>query len=532
MIPAAQYLRVSSAGQAQSLVQQATEIADFAQERGYSVEATYQDSGRSGLTLSGRPAFQKLLRDILSGENSYALVLVQDISRWGRFQDTDEAAHYEYICRAAGVDIIYCRDTVDCDVRSAALYKTVKRLMAADFSRDLSEKVRTRQFRLATQGYKMGGRAGFGLRRAVIEPSGHLRTLTPTERAPLGVRLVLVPGPEEEVATVQRIFRLYLEDNMELSTISNLLNAEGIRGEKGRLWNARIIAMLVRNPKYGGDYVYGRKARKLNGNRANRPENEWVKVHGVIEPLVSLDLVHAASARRQRQIALSSDDLWRLAQALLFREGEITLALIDADQDLPTRNTFYRHFGMWNRVAGRLNAPPPPHLSGPSIKNVRLTDYDAETFSLALANSRDAPRPCPNLPCSAFIDDTLLFRGEAADVAQLVVATAPNFARLVVIDDVSGKALPASTADEARTFLRTLKRAVGQAAASNEPAIDTQVRAYRILYTMGGHLTGYVAAIQALFFGDALAFERATEAWPRDVRHYAREVCGPEFDDG
>jgi len=30
--------------------------------------------------------------------------------RWGRFQNTDESAHYEYICRRAGVSIQYCAE--------------------------------------------------------------------------------------------------------------------------------------------------------------------------------------------------------------------------------------------------------------------------------------------------------------------------------------------------------------------------------------------------------------------------------------
>ena len=55
------------------------------------------------------------------------------MSRWGRFQDIDEAAYHEHTCRRAGIEVVYCaehfaRDTVP----YAALMKSMKRVTAAD----------------------------------------------------------------------------------------------------------------------------------------------------------------------------------------------------------------------------------------------------------------------------------------------------------------------------------------------------------------------------------------------------------------
>jgi hypothetical protein len=33
------------------------------------------------------------------------LVLVDDVSRGGRFPDADEAAHYEFLCKTAGIQV-------------------------------------------------------------------------------------------------------------------------------------------------------------------------------------------------------------------------------------------------------------------------------------------------------------------------------------------------------------------------------------------------------------------------------------------
>jgi hypothetical protein len=31
-------------------------------------------------------------------------------SRWGRFQDADESAHYEFLCKSAGIPVHYCAE--------------------------------------------------------------------------------------------------------------------------------------------------------------------------------------------------------------------------------------------------------------------------------------------------------------------------------------------------------------------------------------------------------------------------------------
>jgi hypothetical protein len=33
------------------------------------------------------------------------VILVLDVSRWGRFQDIDESAYYEFLCRRAGMQV-------------------------------------------------------------------------------------------------------------------------------------------------------------------------------------------------------------------------------------------------------------------------------------------------------------------------------------------------------------------------------------------------------------------------------------------
>src|SRR4051794_17300707 len=108
---AAQYLRMSTEHQQYSLLNQADAIQEFAKLNSFEVTTTYTDSGRSGLRLERREGLKQLLRDVVAGGQPYQAILVYDVSRWGRFQDADEAAHYEFICKHAGVPVHYCAET-------------------------------------------------------------------------------------------------------------------------------------------------------------------------------------------------------------------------------------------------------------------------------------------------------------------------------------------------------------------------------------------------------------------------------------
>ena len=94
-----------------------------------------------------------MLSDVAAKRADFDALLVYDVSRWGRFQDADESAHYEYMCRRAGVRVIYCAEQFDNDGSPlSALVKSIKRTMAGEYSRELSSKVFIGQCRLVELG--------------------------------------------------------------------------------------------------------------------------------------------------------------------------------------------------------------------------------------------------------------------------------------------------------------------------------------------------------------------------------------------
>ena len=166
----AEYVRMSTEHQQYSTENQGDKIREYAARRGIEIVRTYADEGKSGLRIDGRQALQRLIDDVETGSADFQIILVYDVSRWGRFQDADESAYYEYICRRAGIQVAYCAEQFENDGSPVStIVKGVKRAMAGEYSRELSAKVFAGQCRLIELGFRQGGPAGYGLRRVLVD---------------------------------------------------------------------------------------------------------------------------------------------------------------------------------------------------------------------------------------------------------------------------------------------------------------------------------------------------------------------------
>ena len=107
---AAAYVRMSTEHQQYSTSNQMDVIREYAKRRGLQIVKEYSDEGKSGLNIQGRDSLAQMIKDVQAGGAKFFCILVYDVSRWGRFQDADESAYYEYICRQAGVAVHYCAE--------------------------------------------------------------------------------------------------------------------------------------------------------------------------------------------------------------------------------------------------------------------------------------------------------------------------------------------------------------------------------------------------------------------------------------
>src|SRR5581483_3679489 len=84
-IPAAEYLRMSTEHQQYSQENQSAAIRRYAADHDMVIVHTYQDC-KTGLVLNRREGLRQLLHDVVQGEVNYKIILVFDVSRWGRFR--------------------------------------------------------------------------------------------------------------------------------------------------------------------------------------------------------------------------------------------------------------------------------------------------------------------------------------------------------------------------------------------------------------------------------------------------------------
>lgn len=346
---AASYVRMSTDLQRYSTENQSEAIEAYAIAHGMTLVRRYVDEGKSGLNTDGRVAFERLIADVSNGLADFDVILVYDISRWGRFQDTDESASYEYICRKAGIEVIYCAEQFENDGSAVTtIVKNVKRAMAALYSHDLSHKVFVGQCRLIGLGYRQGGPAGFGLRRVLIDEQGNVKgELSRGERKSLQTdRVILVPGPPEERQVVERIFRLFVELDRTERQIAELLNRDGVQTDLGRSWTRGTVHQVLTNEKYIGNNVYNRVSFKLKKRRVRNEPKDWVRADGAFAPIVDRSLFDRAAAmidaRSQR---LSDDEMLALLGTLFGEMGMLSGLVIDEQDGLPSSSAYRSRFG-------------------------------------------------------------------------------------------------------------------------------------------------------------------------------------------
>jgi DNA invertase Pin-like site-specific DNA recombinase len=346
-IRAAQYVRMSTENQQYSIINQSETITQYARQHDMEIVRTYNDAAKSGLTV--RPALRELIADVEGGLADYSVILVYDVSRWGRFQDADESAYYEYRCRHANIAVHYCAEPFTNDgTPYAALVKTIKRMMAAEYSRELSVKVFAGQSRLTELGFRQGGTAGRGLRRLLVDNNGKPKgILKHGEKKGIATdRVVLTPGPEEEIKIVNEIFRLHAIKRLSTAAIADKLNEEGISAEGGGKWSRFIVHRMVTNPKYIGANITNRRSAKLGGGTVRNPPEMWIRRDNAFPAIVDPDLFHKAEIETAARSKHRTDEqLLDLLRQFLKRHGKITIRSLKASEGMPCGQVYATRFG-------------------------------------------------------------------------------------------------------------------------------------------------------------------------------------------
>jgi DNA invertase Pin-like site-specific DNA recombinase len=348
---------MSDEQQQYSIENQKAAMQEYANMHGFVIVKTYADPGKSGVTAKRRTALRELLKDVVNGDAEYKAILVYDVSRWGRFPNNDEAAHYEFLCSNSGIPLHYCAEPFSNDgTATSSLLKAMKRSMAAEFSRELSEKVIRGKTLIVQLGYWVGGPPGYGYRRMMISASGKPKQIMkPGEQKNIRTdRVILVPGPRLEVEGVRLIFSMAVQGN-GCMTIARELNRRGIL-HYGNPWRATNVFKLVTNPKYAGCNVWNRSSERLQTKRSLNAAPHWITKPGAFKPIVSQEMFDKAQLLRTKKIDYwwSDGEILRRVRRLLKLKGRLSETLLLNARGMPSTTTIHNHFGTYRQLYQRV----------------------------------------------------------------------------------------------------------------------------------------------------------------------------------
>lgn len=274
----------------------------FAEQHGIEIIHEEADEGKTGL-LANRPGFIALFDNWIENDAAppFEYILVYDVSRWGRFQNQNEPAHYEFRCTMRNKRVIYIEDGFPKEDQQliGSLQTAVKRYMAAEYSRQLSGKVFHGCVKVSEQGYSAGGTPCYGMARELLdEHKQPIRFLKKGEHKEISnQRVRFVPLNDETTQAVRDIFMMFVQEDVDLSSIASELNDRGIPSATGALWDRDKIVRILMNETYTGARIYNKTWNRLRQGKRDNPRQDWVICRDAFTPIVSREIYDKAQEK-------------------------------------------------------------------------------------------------------------------------------------------------------------------------------------------------------------------------------------------
>ena len=270
----------------------------YADHQGWKIltEHVYSDAALSGMGVQHRPAYQRLLTALARIPAPFEVLLVDDLSRLSR--DTAEILRLVRLLQEMGLKLISVADGIETGTKLSKLALSVKAIINECFLDDLRDRtLRGMQGRFV-RGLHTGGRI-YGYQSVpVYDPAG--RTDAAGHPLTLGAQLTVNPHQAE---IVRQIFTWFIQ-GLGLRTIADCLNTTQ-RGDKRKGWATSAVRAILKNEKYRGHWVWGRRLffkDPLTGRRRTRlrPSSDWQIAEHADLRIVSEDLWACVDARFQK----------------------------------------------------------------------------------------------------------------------------------------------------------------------------------------------------------------------------------------
>lgn len=261
---------------------------------------TYVDDGYTGTDFN-RPGFQRLLEDMRKGNiNS---VLVKDLSRLGR--NYIEVGNYiEQIFPLFNIRFIAINDSVD-SFKNPTSTNTIlvpfKNLINDEYCRDTSIKIRSALNGRKRKGEFVGAFPSYGY---IKNPEDNHKLIIDNESAEI----------------VRKIFEWKVNEGLGNLSICHRLNDMGVLNPTGYkkkklnqnynnskilqedyLWCPSTVRNILKNDIYIGNVTQGkRRVKSYKVHKVEQvPEDEWITVENMHEPIIDKELFKKAQGLRK-----------------------------------------------------------------------------------------------------------------------------------------------------------------------------------------------------------------------------------------
>lgn len=346
--------------QENSIPIQQDQVREWAREHGVEIIQEFADHGRSGLTSEGRPAFTDMMENWVKVRHDFQYILCLDVSRWGRFQDIDLSAQFSAECKRANKQVIYT--TIGKPREDDPLYPVYvqfERFRAAQYSKELSDKVWRGCAKISEQGYWAGGPPPYGLQRMLLDEARKpLHPLEDGQRKSIqNQRVTLTATDSEEAHVVTRIFTDFVEKNLSEKQIAKALNGDGIMSPGGIGWSRASFRNVLGNEKYLGTIVYNRTTQKLKTPRRPNPEEKWVRTPEAFDGLIESELFERAQSRFQQRKEKYEPESMLKGLKEVYNEHQFVRPALLHSANLPSAACFSRNFGSLDSAFQQLFVP-------------------------------------------------------------------------------------------------------------------------------------------------------------------------------
>lgn len=293
------YTRVSTDKIAQdsSLALQEEVYREYCDTEGYEFGGLYKDRA-TATSVRQRPDFIRMLADagldyVRNDEGydnfkkskrlpKFSLIIVKDVPRWSRNQHLGLMI-IEYL-RDKGVYVLFENAGLNTQDDDYHLRLSILFTVAQNESHAMS-----RRIKFSKRHNALGGRYN-----PARLPYGYMKT-------PAGIVI-----NEDEAEVVKRIYQLYQNDGA--STISRLLNEDGLKSQNGHNWSPDKVLRIIRNRIYTGTAYVGRskKEKVTDTYRIDLPQDDWIEIPNAVSPIVTFKEWEEANQKRTKRINSSS----------------------------------------------------------------------------------------------------------------------------------------------------------------------------------------------------------------------------------